>query len=87
MDLVLRISFQKLAEEGEETEIIFSLFRLSNKEREELKIPFQDIVLQSAAEVREKAPCAYGTNALLYNGNLLTYTWVSKAQLMELRSP
>jgi len=40
MDFVLNISFQKRTEEGEETEIIFSLFRLSNKKREELKIPF-----------------------------------------------
>ena len=40
MDFVLRISFQKRTEQGEETEIIFSLFRFSNKEREELKIPF-----------------------------------------------
>ena len=40
MDFVLRISFQKRPEEGEETGIIFSLFRFSNKEREELKIPF-----------------------------------------------
>jgi hypothetical protein len=40
MDFVLRISFEERTEEGKETEIIFSLFRLSNKEREELKIPF-----------------------------------------------
>jgi len=40
MDFILTISFQKCTEKGEETEIIFSLFRLSNKEREELKIPF-----------------------------------------------
>jgi hypothetical protein len=52
----------------------------------ELKMPFKDICLQSAVEVREKAPCAYGTNALLYNGKLLTYTWVSKEKLVELKN-
>ena len=39
MDFVLPISFQKRTEEGEEAEIIFSLFRLSNKEWKKLKIP------------------------------------------------
>ncbi len=49
----------------------------------ELGIPFQDITLQTAAEIREKAPCAYGTNAILYDGNFLTNTWVSKEKLIE----
>jgi hypothetical protein len=52
----------------------------------ELNIPFQDICLHTAAEVREKAPCAYGTNALLFNGKLLTYTWISKEKLVELKT-
>lgn len=52
----------------------------------ELKIPFRDVCLQTAVEVRDKAPCAYGTNALLYNGKLLTYTWVSKQKLFELKT-
>jgi hypothetical protein len=51
---------------------------------ESMGVPFQEVILQSAPEVREKAPCAYGTNALLYDSRLLTYTWVSKAELMEL---
>lgn len=58
----------------------------SQSTAESLGVSFQDITLQSAAEIREKAPCAYGTNALLYNGKLLTYTWISKAKLMEMRS-
>ncbi len=50
---------------------------------EELGVSFQDVILHSAKEVREKAPCAYGVNAILYNGKFLSNTWLSGKELIE----
>lgn len=50
---------------------------------EELGVPFQDVVLRSADEVRGMAPCAYGVNAILYQGKFITNTWIPKADLVS----
>lgn len=42
------------------------------------------VELRSAREVRERAPCAYGTFGIVYNGRLFSYTYLTKADFDKL---
>jgi GNAT superfamily N-acetyltransferase len=53
---------------------------------EKLKIPVNIIHLESAKAAQE-SPCAYGTLAYFYNGELLTYRPTGTKKLMEILEP
>jgi len=42
-------------------------------------IPAQVVELKSAREVQKSAPCAYGTFAIVYNGKLFSYIYLTNA--------
>ncbi len=42
------------------------------------------VELRSSQEVREQAPCAYGTFGVVYNGKLFSYTYLTKADFDKL---
>jgi L-amino acid N-acyltransferase YncA len=44
----------------------------------ELGISAGVVELQSAGEVQERAPCAYGVFSIVYNGRLLSYTYLNR---------
>ena len=52
---------------------------------EEVGIPFKDILLNSAVEVRGKSPLAQGVFSLVYNGKLIgdQYLYGNKTKLLE----
>jgi len=46
-----------------------------------LGIPARVVELRSAAEVQQRAPCAYGVFSIIYNGKLLSYIYLTRADL------
>ncbi|MBN1617726.1 GNAT family N-acetyltransferase [Candidatus Dojkabacteria bacterium] len=49
-------------------------------------LPFKTVELTSAKEVRELCPSPYGTFSIVYNGKLLSYTYLLEKDLDELVS-
>lgn len=47
-----------------------------------LGIPYHDVVLETAAELRERAPSPYGTFALVHDGELLSYHALRETQII-----
>ena len=50
---------------------------------EERGLGFQEVELTSAAEVQEKAPSPYGVFAILSDGLLLSYHYLTRSELLE----
>lgn len=48
------------------------------------KLEFNIVTLQTAEEVREKSPSIYGTFAVVFNGNLVTYSYLKDSQLEKI---
>lgn len=46
-------------------------------------IPARVVELTSAGEVQERAPCAYGTFAVVYDGRLFSYTYMCDADFVK----
>jgi GNAT superfamily N-acetyltransferase len=49
---------------------------------EEIGVSFKDILLDSARDVRDKSPSAYGTFSLIYNGKLIGDQFLNKEALI-----
>lgn len=47
-------------------------------------IPARVVTLQTAMQVREQAPCAYGAFGVVYNGRLFSYTYLTAADFEKL---
>ena len=50
---------------------------------EEARVPFQDLKLGSAAEVRERSPSPYGIFSLVFNGKLIGDQYTSREKAIE----
>jgi ribosomal protein S18 acetylase RimI-like enzyme len=51
---------------------------------EELGIPFDSVKLETASEVHRKAPSAFGTFGMVYNGELLPFNYISRKELLKI---
>jgi GNAT superfamily N-acetyltransferase len=49
----------------------------------ELGWSFRSVELKTAKEVQEKSPSAYGVFSVVYNGRLLSYTYLKKDELLS----
>lgn len=48
------------------------------------KLPFNIVELKSSKDIREKSPTPYGTFAVVYNGNLVTYSYLKETQIEKI---
>ncbi len=51
---------------------------------EDIGVKARAVELKSAAEIHEKAPSAYGVYSIVYNGHLLSHSYINKKRLQEL---
>ena len=54
---------------------------------QELGLPFREVMIESADDVRHLSPTPYGTYALVKDGTAVAYSYLTEAELRKVLAP